>query len=94
MDRSEIVRSLKPIDASSMLEELDYSNMPEPIAQVAEPQSFQLPAGLSSGRAAFLEALEQRSGNVLPAFTPPDPTTYFFLSSPKLVGDAPTYLMK
>ena len=86
MDRRDIVKSLKPIDASSMLEELDYSSlMPEPIAQGPEPEVFQLPTGLGSGRGAYLQALEQAgqiaeqaaslspAPVVLPAFQPPPP---------------------
>ena len=79
MDRRDIVSSLKPVDTTSLFEGLDYSSQPVPIAQAAEPQTFQLPAGFGSGRAAFLEALE-RAGqlaqpaprNVLPVFQPPE----------------------
>jgi hypothetical protein len=80
MDRRDIVSSLKPVDTTSLFEGLDYSSLqPVPIAQAAEPQTFQLPAGMGSGRAAYLEALE-RAGqlaepaprNVLPVFQPPE----------------------
>ena len=80
MDRRDIVSSLKPVDTTSLFEGLDYSNQPVPIAQAAEPQTFQLPTGMGSGRAAFLDALE-RAGqlaqpvprNVLPIFKQPEP---------------------
>jgi len=79
MDRKDIVNSLKPVDTTSLFEGLDYSNLPVPIAQAVEPQTFQLPTGMGSGRAAYLEALE-RAGqlaqpaprNVLPVFQPPE----------------------
>ena len=57
MDRRDIVSSLKPVDTTSLFEGLDY---PASLCRLLyEPQTFQLPAGFGSGRAAFLDALER-----------------------------------